>query len=371
MNLAALIAAQTPGPSTSPTLPGINVDPDDAQCLKEPDTFCYWVYERTGDKWLGAFADWFLARPLQILLILVLAFFARIVIHRAITRLANRAAEGTVPGVLARRKSVSFFEGASPLLSERRRQRTQTMASVLRSVSTGAIFAVASVMVLAELGIDIAPIIASAGILGVALGFGSQTLVKDFLSGIFMILEDQYGVGDVVDVGEASGSVESVGLRVTRLRDLNGTVWYVRNGEILRVGNKSQGWARAVIDVPVAYEEDVARVRDLLKEAASKLWEDENYHELILEEPEVWGVESLSADAVVVRVVVKTQPLKQWDVAREMRERIKAAFDEHDVELPFPQRSVWLRPDGSDDQADPANRGDTPTRPGGPPRLPN
>jgi small-conductance mechanosensitive channel len=339
MSFAALVSAQTPGPtpeSPGPILPSL----PPSEC--GADTFCGWVVERTGNEQLGAFADWFVAKPLQILLIIFVAWVVRAVVNRAVTRLADRAAEGTVPGVLARRKTVSFLEGVSPLLSERRRQRTQTMASVLKSIATGVVFTVAFVMILAELGIDIAPIIASAGILGVALGFGSQTLVKDFLSGIFMILEDQYGVGDVIDVGEASGSVESVGLRVTRLRDLNGTVWYVRNGEIIRVGNKSQGWARAVIDVAVAYEEDVGRVRDLLKAAAHELWEDEKWRDLILEEPEVWGVEALSVDSVVIRVVVKTQPLKQWDIARELRAQIKRKFDEHGVELPVPHRSMFL-----------------------------
>jgi moderate conductance mechanosensitive channel len=339
-------SAQTPTP-TPTQLPDLNLDdldPGDAKCLAEQGSFCQWVYEQTGSKRLGGFADWFVAKPLQILLIIFVAWLIRAFLHRAITQLANRAAEGTVPGVLARQKTVSFLDEVSPLLSERRRQRTQTMASVLKSISTGVVFTVAFVMVLAELSIQVAPIIASAGILGVALGFGSQTLVKDFLSGIFMILEDQYGVGDVVDLGEAGGSVESVGLRVTRLRDVNGTVWYVRNGEIIRVGNKSQGWARAVVDVPVSYEEDVERVRGLLEEAASELWEETDWRELILEKPEVWGVEALSADSIVVRVVVKTHPLKQWSVARELRARIKRKFDAHGVELPVAARLGPLQP---------------------------
>jgi small conductance mechanosensitive channel len=340
VTFASQLSAQTPAPTN---LPDINLNPEDAQCLREQGTFCRWVFDQTGSKWLGGFAEWFVAKPLQILLIIFVAWLSRAVLHRAITRLADQAAEGTVPGVLARRKTASFFEGVSPLLSERRRQRTQTMASVLKSISTGVIFTVALMMILSELGIEIAPIIASAGILGVALGFGSQTLVKDFLSGIFMILEDQYGVGDVIDVGEASGSVESIGLRVTRLRSVDGTVWYVRNGEIIRVGNKSQGWARAVLDVAVAYEQDVDRVRELLKQAAHELWESKEWREVIIEEPEVWGVEELTPDSVVVRVVVKTQPLKQWAIARDLRARIKRKFDENEVELPVTTRLSWLQ----------------------------
>ena len=202
-------------------------------------------------------------------------------------------------------------------------------------------------MVLTELGVNVAPIIASAGIVGVALGFGAQSLVKDFLSGIFMIFEDQYGVGDVVDLGEASGTVEAVSLRVTRLRDVNGTVWYVRNGEILRVGNMSQNWARTVLDIDVAYGEDLAKVRRVLQEVAHDLWEDEDFKGLIIEEPEVWGVEALDPDGVTVRVTLKTAPLEQWEVAREMRERIKARFDYEGIEIPFPQRVVWHRDDAS------------------------
>jgi small conductance mechanosensitive channel len=203
-------------------------------------------------------------------------------------------------------------------------------------------------MMLSEIGVNIAPIIASAGILGIALGFGAQSLVKDFLSGVFMIFEDQYGVGDVVDVGEAIGTVEAVTLRVTRLRDLNGTVWYVPNGEILRVGNMSQNWSRAVLDVSVGYGEDLGRVTRVLKEVAHDLWEDEEYSELIIEEPEVTGVEMLAADSVNLRVLIKTRPLEQWAVAREMRQRIKARFDHEGIEIPFAQRVIWHRDDQRD-----------------------
>jgi moderate conductance mechanosensitive channel len=194
-------------------------------------------------------------------------------------------------------------------------------------------------MVLAELTLNIGPLLASAGILGVALGFGAQTLVKDFLSGIFMILEDQYGVGDVVELGQsaggATGTIEAVGLRVTRLRDVHGTVWYIRNGEVLRVGNMSQGWAQAVIDVDVPHDQDLARVQELLKQVGRELAADPAVDGILLEEPEVWGVEALSGASVVVRVVAKTAPLKQWEVARLMRERIKRAFDAEGIRVPY------------------------------------
>ncbi|MGQ0844184.1 MAG: mechanosensitive ion channel family protein, partial [Sporichthyaceae bacterium] len=279
------------------------------------------------------------------------ALLLRGVVHKTIQKAAARLANGLPHPGIGRGRGEGGRPGPADsggtLAAERRHQRAATMSSVLRSVSTGVIFTVAILMALSELGLNVAPLIASAGIIGVALGFGAQSLVKDFLSGLFMIVEDQYGVGDVTDLGDASGTVEAVGLRVTRLRDVNGTVWYVRNGEIARVGNKSQGWARAVIDVDIAYGEDVSRVRKLMLDTANEVFESEPNSALIVEPPEVWGVEALSADAVVVRLVVKTVPLQQWKVARLLRERIKFAFDDAGIEIPFPQRTVWVRTEGA------------------------
>jgi small conductance mechanosensitive channel len=222
---------------------------------------------------------------------------------------------------------------------------------VLKSAVTLVLGILAVLVVLDTVGIAITPFLASAGIAGVALGFGAQALVKDFLSGIFMLAEDQYGVGDSVDLGDASGTVEAVGLRVTRLRDVKGTVWYVRNGEIVRVGNQSQGWARAVLDVSVAYGEDLARVQHVLQRVADELVEEEEWKPLVLDRPEVWGVEQMTVDAVVLRLVVKTAPLQQWAVQRELRRRIKAVFDAEGIEMPHQQRTVWLRHDDHRPQA--------------------
>ncbi len=314
-------------------------------------TLCRWIYDRTDNEWLARSSDWLVARPVHVLIIVIIALILRRLVHRTIEKAANRLAEGVPHPGLGRGRSENGRPGPADnggtLATERRHQRAATMSSVLRSVSTGVIFTVAALMSCAEVGLNVAPLIASAGIIGVALGFGAQSLVKDFLSGLFMIIEDQYGVGDVTDLGDASGTVEAVGLRVTRLRDVNGTVWYMRNGEIARVGNKSQGWARAVVDVDIAYGEDVARVRHLMLDTANKLFEDEANAALIIEPPEVWGVEALSADAVVVRLVVKTVPLQQWKVSRMLREQVKVAFDEAGVEIPFPQRTVWVRTEGS------------------------
>jgi small-conductance mechanosensitive channel len=304
------------------------------------EVVCGWVRDATGNERAADVADVLIGAPLAIAGLVLLAFVVRWLLHRLVDRVVARAEEGMVPDRLSNLVGARARLGRSTEVphdvatATRRVQRAKTMGSLLQSAISGIVFAVFGTMVLSELDVDIAPIIASAGIIGVAFGFGAQSLVKDFLSGIFMIVEDQYGVGDVVDLGEANGTVEAVSLRVTRLRDVNGTVWYVRNGEILRVGNMSQNWARTVLDVAVGYKEDLAKVRRVLKEVAHDVWEDEEFRGLIIEEPEVWGVESMTADAVNVRVTLKTAPMEQWAVAREMRERIKARFDHEGIEMP-------------------------------------
>ncbi len=278
------------------------------------------------------------ATPARIVLILVLAMVLRMLVNRGIRRLVTGAAEGSVPVVLRplHDRTKGRLLEASPLSSERRRQRAETIGSVLRSSAAMVIFTVAGAMILAELGFDLAPVIASAGIVGVAVGFGAQNLIKDFLNGMFMILEDQYGVGDVIDAGEATGTVEAVGLRTTRLRDVAGTVWHIRNGEVVRIGNKSQGWARAVLDIAVAWDSDVGHVRAVMKAAADELAAEEDWADKITEAPEVWGVEELGSSGLVIRLAVKTAPLEQWKVARELRERVKAAFDREGIAIGVP-----------------------------------
>ena len=294
---------------------------------------CAAVYHWTGNEDLAHLAGWLIGKPLTIAWIIILGLVARWLLNRVIGRVVQRAQSGVLPSQFARGP---FAEPETDTARQRRAQRAETIGTLLRSIVSGVIVAIMVMMVLSEVGVDIAPLIASAGILGVALGFGAQSLVKDFLSGIFMIFEDQYGVGDIVNVGEASGTVEAVSLRVTRLRDVDGTVWYVRNGEILRVGNQSQNWARSVLDIAVGYKEDVTRVRRILQEVAHELWEDKDYRDKVIEEPEVWGVQSLGPDSVVVRVTLKTMPQQQWNVSREMRERIKARFDAEGIQMPRP-----------------------------------
>lgn len=300
----------------------------------------------TGNETVARVADVVIGKPLAILGLLLLGLVIRWVLHKLVDRLVAGASEGGGLAVsrFTRGRRGSAKASARDLVTATRRvQRAKTMGDLLKSVITGIIVAIFGTMMLSELGVNIAPIIASAGIIGLALGFGAQSLVRDFLSGIFMILEDQYGVGDVVDVGEASGTVEAVSLRVTRLRDLNGTVWYVPNGAIVRVGNMSQNWSRAVVDVGVGYHEDLARVQRVLKDVAHDLWQDEDYKGIIIEEPEVTGVEMFMPESVTLRVLLKTAPMEQWGVARELRQRIKARFDHEGIEIPLPQRVIWHR----------------------------
>jgi small-conductance mechanosensitive channel len=307
---------------------------------------CRSVLALTGDADMAKASEWFVDNALvpvvTIVLLVVGGGIVRWLAHRSIDRVVSRAQEGVLPARLG-----SFGRSSADAdahLTSRRAQRARSLGSLLKSIVSGVIFGVVLIMCLAEVRVNVAPILASAGVVGLALGFGAQALVKDFLSGIAMLLEDQYGVGDVVDLGEASGVVEAVGLRITRLRDVNGTVWYVRNGEILRVGNQSQNWARAVVDVAVGYEADLPRVKAILLEIGTAMWEDEDFRGLIVEQPEVWGVEALAADRVLVRLAIKTAPLEQWAVAREARERIKARFDHEGIRIPVAPVVVQPQP---------------------------
>jgi small-conductance mechanosensitive channel len=212
------------------------------------------------------------------------------------------------------------------LVDERRKQRVRALGAILRSAASVTIFSIAGFAVLGDLGINLAPLLASAGVVGVAIGFGAQNLVRDYLSGVFMLVEDQYGVGDVITVGDATGTVENVTLRITRVRDVKGIVWHIRNGAIERVGNESQGWARAVIDFPVPFESDLATIRNVLQATGDAMWNEPTWRAVMLEAPEVWGAQEISSDQVVMRMVAKTAPLRQWEVEREMRARVKAAL---------------------------------------------
>jgi small conductance mechanosensitive channel len=268
--------------------------------------------------------------PTRIVVIILVALIVRALLHRSINRLVRPVREGQVPRILRplRDKAVTTAVlGSTGLLSERRAQRAATVGSVLKSGVSFLIFMIAFMLVLSEVGINLAPFIAGTSIVGVALAFGAQNVVKDFLSGMFMIFEDQYGVGDVIDFEKASGTVEAVGLRTTRLRDVNGTVWYVRNGEVVRVGNKSQGFAQVVLDVPIGAEADIAQASAAILDVARGMAAEDEWAHVFLTEPEVQGVEDMTLDQTTIRMVVRVRPLEQWRVARELRLRIRERLD--------------------------------------------
>ncbi|MEU0536197.1 mechanosensitive ion channel domain-containing protein [Amycolatopsis tolypomycina] len=307
----------------------------DPPCIQDPSTFCYQVFDVTNNKWLAGSANWLITKPIKILMIIVIAFLVRLLVRRLINRVTTLPKTGGKLPSMLRPLRERAPEVLGSAIIERRRQRAKTIGSVLKSMATFLIYGLAFILVLGELGINLGPIIASAGIIGVAIGFGAQNLVKDFLSGIFMMVEDQYGVGDVVDVGEASGTVESVGLRITTLRDVKGTVWYVRNGEVLRVGNSSQGFAVAVVDVPLGYTADVERATTVLGEAASAATESEALKDNVLEPPEMLGVESVTPEGLSLRLTVKVRPGKQWAVQRALRAQLLAALEEAGFDPPL------------------------------------
>ncbi|MGW0764192.1 mechanosensitive ion channel family protein [Streptomyces sp. NPDC002676] len=310
--LSAAGATPTPSPSGSaPAVPTLQ----DAQ--ESATNAASWV-EQNWSTWL--------AMGLQILLIVVVSFVLRGVVRRAITKLIDRmnrtahAVDGTALGGLL-------------VNAERRRQRSHAIGSVLRSVASFLILGTAALMVLSTFKINLAPLLASAGVAGVAIGFGARNLVTDFLSGVFMILEDQYGVGDTIDAGVASGEVIEVGLRVTKLRGDNGEIWYVRNGEVKRIGNLSQGWATAGVDVTVRASEDLDKVKSTLDEVAEKMSKEEPWNELLWGPIEVLGLDSVLIDSMVVRVSARTMPGKSVGVERELRWRIKRAFNAANIRI--------------------------------------
>ncbi|TDD73560.1 mechanosensitive ion channel family protein [Actinomadura rubrisoli] len=306
---------------------------------QKPTTACRLVWNVSHNTGFTKFYATWLDRPLATVTWIIVTFAVALIVkniaHRMITKVTVRMAEGTM-SERVKERSRTVFDGSPALLNQRRAQRAKTLGSVLRSISSILIMGTAAFSILGSLGLNLAPILASASVIGVAVGFGAQNIVKDFLAGLFMLLEDQYGVGDVIDVGSAKGTVEAVTLRVTRMRDVDGIVWYVPNGEIKKVGNESQNWGRAVLDIPVDISEDTEKVKEILQTAADEMAADSPWEGVILEAPSVWGVQALAGDALVIRVVIKTAPGRQGDVARELRERVKRAFDEAGVSVATP-----------------------------------
>jgi moderate conductance mechanosensitive channel len=268
----------------------------------------------------------------QAIVIIALAVVIRIAAQFVIRRVVNRIVNG-----VKKKQGADDTQALqnSPLAAVRIVQRTRTLGSVLSNILTTVIAIVAVLLIVTAIDANLTgafSLITAA--LGAGLGFGAQNIVKDIFNGLFMVAEDQLGVGDVVDLGSATGVVENVGIRVTQVRDVNGTLWYVRNGEILRVGNMSQGWARVIIDLAVPYDADVDAVQERMLKTASDLASEPKWRSRVLEKPEIWGLESISAEALVIRLVIKTRSTAKDDVARELRMRLKRSLDEAGVKLP-------------------------------------
>lgn len=298
-------------------------------------TLCKTVYNLTRSQDAAEIAD-AISKPVRVILIILAAYLinrlVRFFIRRAVKNLAKESSRARVTK-FKKRTGLSRLE-TSENVTFRTVQRAQTIGTALRGVATFAIVVTAVLLILATYHIQLGPIFAGAGLIGIVVGFGAQSMIRDFLAGIFIIVEDWYGVGDVVDVGEAQGTVEQVTLRATRMRDVYGVVWHVPNGNIMRAGNKSQQWGRALLDIGVALDTDIELAQRVIKETADALANDPDFATEIIEEPDVLGVEEIGPDRIVIRVIIKTSPAAQWKVARELRVKVKQAFDENGIELP-------------------------------------
>ena len=270
---------------------------------------------------------WFLSHGIKIIAIFIGAIF--------INRFGKVFVEKTI------RKLIKPSQVVQDPEAERKRE--DTLIRIFNSFVSVFIWAVAGMMILSEFGINAGPLIAGAGILGIGLGFGAQYIIRDFLAGLFIMMENQYRVGDVIEVAGISGGVVDITLRKTVLRDIDGVVHHIPNGEIKTASNKSQDFSRVHLKIGVAYKEDIDRVIKVLNNACEELARDEKFSKNILKTPQVIGIDNLADSAIIIKILGDTVPLKQWDIARELRRRIKIAFDKENIEIPFPQVSVWQR----------------------------
>ena len=279
------------------------------------------------------YSEWGLAIRIGLIVvgIILLRWLLLVMIRRIVT---------TVTQGVKKREGAADTKAldASPLARARIVQRARTIGLVLSNLLTAGLTISALIAILSELGIAIGALAAGAGILGAALGFGAQSLVRDFIAGLFIVVEDQFGVGDFVDLGTATGVVESIRLRVTQVRDAEGTVWYVRNGEILRVGNQSQGWSRIILDLPLAYNSDLEKAKKVLEAAAQKLAETPTMKSGLIGKPEVWGIQALAGEEIVFRLVQQVRPSKKDALTRALRAEVKTALDKAGIKLSLPDQ---------------------------------
>ncbi|MFZ6990935.1 mechanosensitive ion channel family protein [Curtobacterium sp. RRHDQ66] len=270
--------------------------------------------------------------PIVIVITILAAIIVRLILRRSINGVVDRVVNGA-----KKRQGTTDTQAliASPIQTARVVQRTRTLGSVLKNLATVAVVIIALAVIIPQVLPNAAVgIVGGASLVAAGLAVGAQSIVKDLLSGVFMILEDQAGVGDVVDTGQATGVVENVGLRVMQIRDVNGILWFVPNGQILRVGNLSQGWSRVLVDITVPYETDIDAVQDALLAAAVRMSQEPRWRQRIIEKPEIWGLQSITDTGMVFRLVVKTRASELDVVGRELRIRLKHAVDELGVTLP-------------------------------------
>jgi small conductance mechanosensitive channel len=334
-------------------------------CGSDPGIACRLTWDFSHSTDAAQVVRTYLAGPAsqvgRILFIVILALVVRSVLLRLLVRIFERAATVTLPSTPAGRTHKAAAAAAHAAGLERRTQRARALGSILRSAVSAVVVGIASLTILGILGFDLAPLLASTTVLGVALGFGAQNLVRDYLSGILMLTEDHYGVGDTINAGPATGTVEAMSLLTTRVRDVNGVVWHIRNGTIEAVGNESQGWSRAVIDYPIAYGEDLGRIRRLMEQAAASLYRERTWRKVMLEKPEVWGAQELSSKEVTMRIVAKTTPMRQSEVGRELRARVKMVLDAAGVASAGPDTIVVTAPSEGGSAGSPARDGATAT----------
>jgi moderate conductance mechanosensitive channel len=314
---------------------------------EQPRPLTTWLEQQTSNEVVLWLSDLLLEPILLILAIVLAAGISSRIAQRAIRRLSERAKNPLAVQLPLFGESDRRLE--TPALSARRVQRAEALGALSLSVARVVIWSFAVLTALGTLGINLGPLVAGAGIIGVALGFGAQDLVRDLLRGISMLVEDQFGVGDIIDAGAAAGVVEEISLRTTRIRDVHGVVWHIPNGAITRVGNMTQEWSRTVLDVEVAYTTDIDQASLVLEDILERFARDPEVAPLLLEAPAIWGVEALGDSSVAIRVVLKTLPGQQWVIGRRLRQAIKREFDAVGIEIPFPQRTVWHRGLGSDE----------------------
>jgi small conductance mechanosensitive channel len=273
--------------------------------------------------------DWFLSSGIKIIIIALVAYIA--------IRISNKFIKKWIRKMVERGYDIRDGEAIS--------KRVKTLSSVINGAIKIVVIGIAVFMILSEMGIDIGPLLAGAGIVGVALGFGAQSIVKDFLSGLFIIFEDQYRVGDVVCLDETCGGVENITLRKTVLRDLDGKIYHIPNGEVRKVANMTKGYSRSHMNISVAYKEDIDKVMALINKVGKEMAEVSPWKEYIRKPIQVLGPgpDNFGESGIEIKVLGETKPLKQWDTLKEFRRRLKKAFDEEGIEFPFPQMSIWPR----------------------------